>query len=300
MREQGLLTQLKTCGKVPTEEFDIILINDDSTDEFHYQNVAKEFDCFYIKNAERKGVVGSREIGIENSKTEYFILLDAHMRVYQADWCSKVTGEISNNKRALFCCLTKTLTKEAVPYEKDRLGVGAFIKFNNLSVEWINSDFYTDFEFREIPCVLGASYACNKSYWRHLNGIKGLLAYGFDEQLISLKVWMEGGKCLLINDVIFGHIFRLGIKVPYSTKTHDYYYNKLLISELLIDNLPLQIEYLKSVKRETGIEQCNTILNTLIENTKELLNEKAYYKQVFNHNFDYVSDMNSKIADKHK
>ncbi|GHT19247.1 hypothetical protein FACS189429_6750 [Bacteroidia bacterium] len=282
------------------EEFDILLINDTSTDGFDYKNVADEFHCVYIEHAERKGVAGSREEGIKICKTEYFILLDAHMRVYQSDWVSIIVKEIKQNKRALFCCLTKSLKKGAEEYENDRLGVGCYINFNKLSVDWINTDFYPDFQFREIPCVLGASYACNKSYWNYLYGLKGLLSYGFDEQLISMKVWMEGGKCLLINNVVFGHIFRTGKSVPYSTKSHDYFYNKLLITELLIQNLQLKGTYLKSVRREAGIDKFNEILKTFINNTDDLLKEKAFYKENFTHNFNCIWELNNKYARVHQ
>ena len=77
----------------------------------------------------------------------------------------------------------------------------------------------------------GAAYAASTKYWQHLYGLKGLHNYGADEQYISLKAWLEGGRCTLLKDVIIGHIYRK--KAPYLILGRDTVYNLMYIAKLL-------------------------------------------------------------------
>lgn len=79
--------------------------------------------------------------------------------------------------------------------------------------------------------MLGAAYATSKKYWQRLRGLEGLHNYGSDEQFISLKVWLEGGRCTLLKDVVVGHIYRK--HAPYQILGRDSAYNLLLIAKLL-------------------------------------------------------------------
>jgi len=38
--------------------------------------------------------------------------------------------------------------------------------------------------------------------------LKRLSGYGGDEQLLSTKVWLEGGRYVLLKDVVIGHWYR--------------------------------------------------------------------------------------------
>ena len=61
-----------------------------------------------------------------------------------------------------------------------------------MQAKWNTKDPDPEENVVDIVCLLGAAYACNKSYWKYLGGLMGLRAYGLDEQFISIKVWMEG------------------------------------------------------------------------------------------------------------
>lgn len=214
----------------------VILINDASTDQYDYRAVSDEFGCEYIEHAQRKGVAASRDEGVTYAKTDYFLFLDAHMRFYETGWDARLIKLLKENPRSILCGQTQKLTSKEngkVVAENHKTCYGACISMNDLKVfkaAWNYKDTMPDSNLLEIPCILGAAYACEKKYWEWLGGLNGLRSYGFDEELISLKVWLEGGRCLLIKDWITGHIYRR--KMPYTTMTCDLLYNQLYVLEL--------------------------------------------------------------------
>jgi GT2 family glycosyltransferase len=48
------------------------------------------YNCKYVKNDKNLGVAGSRDLGVSICETEYFVLLDSHMRFYEMDWDLKL------------------------------------------------------------------------------------------------------------------------------------------------------------------------------------------------------------------
>ncbi len=278
-------------------DFNIILINDASSDGYNYQSIAQQFNATYIEHSERKGVAFSRDEGVDICSTQYFLLLDAHMRVFQNNWVEVIIKELQENQRAVFCCKTLALDEEGnLPEKKKKMeGCGAYLDFDDLSVNWITGSLN---ETSEIPCVLGASYACNKNYWKYLQGLEGLKSYGMDEQFISIKVWLEGGCCKLIKSITFGHIFRLKEQVPYESRPIEFLYNQFLLVELFFKELPEVIKFMRTIKRKCGKELFNDALNDFLLSKKDILNKKVYLEKISNRKINYLCDANEKIRKK--
>lgn len=272
--------------------FEIILINDGSTDDFDYKKIANDFGAHYIEHCERKGPAVSRNEGVEVCSTDYFLLLDAHMRVYQDNWFPRIIEELEREENVLLCCSTLTLDKNAILNKKNPTGYGAFINLSDLSNHWIHGFDKMNIDCFEIPSVLGASYACSKKYWMKLKGLNGLRTYGFEEQLISLKVWLSGGKCKVLKDVEFGHIFRDESNAPYEIPTTDYYLNQLLIVELFY-NENYKREFIKNMRKNVGVEYANDWIEEFKKYRQEIAKEKSYYKTIFNRDFSFIVDLNT-------
>lgn len=97
----------------------------------------------------------------------------------------------------------------------------------------------------DIPCVLGAGYAFSVDLWKKIHGLNGLIKYGLDEQFISLKVWLSGGKCQLIPNIELGHVYR--DFAPYEMSALEFIYNKMLITSLIFPNL-VNTRYLQGLE----------------------------------------------------
>lgn len=293
-RNEGIevYNTVESIKKYPGTELYIILINDASDDGYNYKKVSETFETEYIEHKISRGVAASRDHGVTICKTEYFMFLDAHMRVFTPDWASIILEELKKDKRAVFCCQTVAINREGVQTNPRAKGFGAHIDFSNLTYDWNSKDLSNNQTVSEIPCIMGASYSCNKSYWKKLRGLEGLRSYGCDEQLISIKALLEGGTCKLIKSVVFGHMFRILKEVPYEIKTVDYIFNQLYIMEILYpnDKKIIYFRYVKSHCEESLFEQALEELKML---KNEILEVKKYYETIFTKDFSYLVDFNN-------
>lgn len=276
--------------------FEIILINDCSTDGYDYKKVAEDFDALYIEHSKRMGVAASRDEGVRNCSTDYILFLDAHMRVFQKKWVEIFNKELDKDCACLLCASTLSIDSEGEVIE-EKLGYGAYFDFTELSIKWLTHECaLPEGRVIDIPCVLGAAYACSKEYWLHLEGLKGLRSYGLDEQLISLKVWLDGGKCRLIKDITFGHIFRGVTQTPYEGRAKDYLKNILFIAELFY-NFDMKVELLTKLRELRGANFTSEVMNEFVEEDKEfVLACKERYDALFPNSIDYVVALNSQYA----
>lgn len=123
---------------------------------------------------------------------------------------------------------------------------------------------------------MGAAYSTSTRYWEYLNGLKGLRSYGGDEAYISLKVWLEGGRCLLLNNVVTGHLYRES--APYEMPPIDFVHNNLFISELL---LPISLRRLFNLRcYENYGESYKDAANILIKEKSLILDLFTYYQSI--------------------
>lgn len=231
-----VVNTVRSLRQIVGREIDIILINDQSTDGFHYQEELSGYDVYYVVNFVRKGVAASRDYGVSLCKTKYFVLLDAHMRFYDGQWLTDVCNLLNKDERQLLCMQCKQLWKNddgTISELHDATRVyGAYLVSQQgklcPQIEWNYSERDEICETECIAAVLGAGYIASKQYWTYLRGLKGLEQYGCDEAYISLKVWTEGGRCVLVKNHEFGHIYRS--KSPYSIQPSSYIYNYLLVA----------------------------------------------------------------------
>ena len=261
-----------------------IVINDNSEDEYDYSEISEIPNVKYVLNKVRLGVAASRDLGVNLASNENIILLDAHMRALNNDWDTKLLKRIENNKRAIYCCTCTPLLENDTTDDTKNIFAGV-LRFSGdhykdiLEAKWLK-EYRTGYaENNEITCILGASYVFDKSYWQYLKGLNGLLTYGSDEVYISLKAWMEGGKCILIDDIVFAHKFRSDGKQPYFQSAIDVVYNKILISKLL---LPVEIDKLINAQLEIdNYKLYKLALKQFKKNKRKVFSPlKKYYMQI--------------------
>ena len=274
-------------------KIDIIVINDGSSSLYDYEKMLAPYpNVTYIKNEKRMGVAACRDMGVNMARTPYFILLDSHMRFYREGWVDEITRLLDEDDRRILCCQTKPLEKdetdEIVPMHL-KTPYGAKINFTDdsslLDPNWrIIPDPDPKATIIDVPCVLGATYACSRRYWKYLRGYEGLRLYGLEEPYISMKAWLEGGKCQLIKDIEVGHIYRS--RFPYRVANNEIMYNRMVIATLMLP------EWLKA----RVFEACNHQNERIYFQVKEFINHNKeqiedllkYYNSIWNYDFNFI------------
>lgn len=295
--EEVLLT-IESIRNTIKDTADIIVINDCSIDGVDYQEMVKDLQVYYILNRKRKGVAASRDLGIKLCKTPYFLLLDAHMRFYEEDWAIKIINKLIENERQLLCCqgLFLSKRKDGTIISQDKsCCFGAFmpcLKNTYLpDIKWNTFEQLPNELEETIPFVLGAGYAASCQYWKYLRGLEGLEYYGSDEAYISLKVWMEGGKCTLLKNVVIGHIYRE--EAPYKHYNVAEVFNYLWISRLLFSS------FWKYAAEAAAIVISRPLYleaNKLFKKKQSQFNElKKYYNKIFTKDFIDVMQYHQNI-----
>ncbi len=83
------------------EKYEVIVIDDGSDDKS--VNIIKKFDI-KLFNSKRLGAGGARNIGLDNAKGEYIILLDADDYLYQNDILDKLDKKLDNQDIVFVKC----------------------------------------------------------------------------------------------------------------------------------------------------------------------------------------------------
>ena len=220
-------------------------------------------------------------------------MLDAHMRVYQDDWLEKILSHLKELPEDLLCAATIALDFDGNRISKD-IGCGAYWDFDTMSIFWNykNIDKREQRKRVEVPCLLGASYACRREYWLKLKGLEGLSSYGLDEQMMCLKNWTMGGKSYVALDIEFGHKFRNASNVPYFKTPEDFLRNILLIAELFY-SAQYQSALYSIFAESHGNDFILRQVSDLEINKERILSTKQYFKENTVRTFSELIEYNS-------
>ena len=228
------------------ELFDVIVVNDGSFENKvskGWVNIPKKYPVKVIHHKIRHGIHVSRTEGVDYAETPYIGFLNARMR-FEAGWLEKVLSELDKDQKAIYCTTSKILDEKGEHDTTINNGYlyGAEIVFHQESEDHIYKHriLYPKWIYEkkkgtyEVPCVLGAMYFMTKKWFQFIGGLEGLSSYGSDEEFLSLKTWIFGGKCKIISDISVGNVYR---KVKtYNDNIEDFLFNRYLISYLLFSH----------------------------------------------------------------
>lgn len=289
---EELVNTLKSIRDNVGNRVEIIVIDDCSNDGWPYESLADPFNVSYLKNDCRLGVAASRDLGVGLCRTPYFLLLDAHMRFYDGKWPKRLVSLLEEDDRVVICCQTRFLKKDengVVTYDSECPDVfGAFSTFCVdrywPDIEWNLKEQHAGQDIEIIANVLGAGYAASKRYWAYIKGLQGLRKYGCDEALLSFKVWREGGKCLLLKDVVIGHIYRT--KSPYRHYMVEEISNNLLVSYLTFSQSYYCYALAVALHKDRGL--CLKSMRLLRLYHREIEELKTYLNSIYTKSFESV------------
>lgn len=275
----------------------ILLINDRSDDNqnSYYRWIARSYGCDYIENEKNLGVAASRNLGVSQCETEYFVLLDSHMRFYEDNWHEGLLKNLKENPGCLISSnsiiisydnTTKLYKNEDGIEGRTKFGsYGAFINVDEegweFTAKWTGKIIpgYENENLIPISCCMGAVYAMSKKDWDILGGLKGLIKYGSDESLISLKVWLSGNKVLLMKNWGVGHLYRGSS--PYAIPLKHLDQNQIYLINLFAENDKDIEKFELNLRHRIGFKRFNAAKEVFEENREDFTKFKEYfYKNV--------------------
>ena len=245
--DETLASIRETAG----DDVEIVFVNDASTDGHPYRDVAEKFGARYFENEMRMGCARARDIGVAAVTTPMAMLIDSHMRFHHDAWWIQIADAIEHDPRAIYCTCCdpldvrgQRLVDGPSTSHAARIELGDGPDEDLLEPKWLR-DVDLVPERVDVPCVLGATYAFDVSYYQKLGGLAGLRGWGMDEPYLSMKAWLEGGRCRLLTRVLIGHKFKEGSQ--YKVYAAHTYYNKLFLCETLLprdlaDGLRVRVE----------------------------------------------------------
>lgn len=284
-----------------TSHCDILLIDDNSDDNFEYASLKDKYEQVdYVNTKKNCGVAGARDFGVALCKTPYFILLDGHMRFYQKDWDLKLVKELEAHPDSIIIAssIAMWLNDDGTIKNEDghegmipddewgvtwtSLGRGCYINVrephHEFSSAWA-ANSKNDDDLLEIPSIMGAAYGSSVEHWRKIKGLHFLRSYGNDEAFMAIKTWLLGGKCYILRKFGAGHLYRN--RMPYSTYNGiDYEFNKLIIPYLFCDEETEDLKKLAfdNCKSYLGDEQFEKLMDIFKSEEEELQQYKKYFK----------------------
>lgn len=184
-----------------------IIVVDDASDEDPAVSV---YEARTVRLREHHGVGAARNVGSGHADGDILVFTDSHMK-FPPNWDIEMIATVTNN--ALFC---STYVSD-VPFQSwwfDGFSIGGA----NLAHYVAKPGIFTLSQLTprhaaigmtqcyQVPAVIGACYYITSSFFRHIGGFFGLAGYGGDEQLLSWKTWLSGGRVLCNPKLVVTHL----------------------------------------------------------------------------------------------
>jgi glycosyltransferase involved in cell wall biosynthesis len=298
-------------------KFEIIIIDDYSDPPLQVNNELYP-NILLIRHNTHMGVGQCFDDGVKNCKYENIVLMGSDVLVKDSSWLNIAEDFITNNSKSIGCsvclsgdpnhldplnpaddikrygatimpfCTSEDLSSDSPLLDLDTYHVDMF------ETKWRKSEPFEDFP--EVPCVYGAFYVTNKSWYNKIHGWDNShKIWGGLEAWISIKSWLYGGACHVIKSLETLHVFH---KFMYENSDNfvasgsfeKYWYNKMFIAYTVLpfdeaDSL-LKKVYETRAKYELHTRQFNLGKQMISQNWVNIsaVNKLNYRESVINFN----------------
>ncbi|KAL4232686.1 polypeptide N-acetylgalactosaminyltransferase [Mactra antiquata] len=227
LREEPVVSLLRTVYSIletSPEKLveEIILVDDGSKSEeliaavdLHVANVNK---LKLIRNDESEGLMMARQKGIENTQSEYFIVLDGHIEVTPG-WLEPIIYRLIKEPKALLTSHIGIIYMDTFKFSslKSAQVDHSFMAFDQITLneEWVRySEVFINkrngsvspIEYGMVP---GMMMSMRKDFFLKLGGFDpGMEVWGAEHTEMSVKVWLCGGRVEMVPCSKIGHLYR--------------------------------------------------------------------------------------------
>lgn len=220
-----IYTLIRRSPSVLLEE--ILIIDDYSDSEFHV-NKLKSFlsdvDMVSLhRTSKREGLIRARLFGSRRAKGDVLIFLDSHVEANKG-WLEPLLEQVKANRTTVACPMIDLINSETLIYTASPMVIGGLtwalhFKWDSISSKRLKN--YHDFvKPQESATMAGGLYAIDREFFKHLGEYdSGMNLWGGENVEFSLRIWMCGGRIVILPCSRFGHIFRK--RRPYGPKPDE-------------------------------------------------------------------------------
>ena len=216
---------------------EILLVDDASTLSRLGQELQDLVDSMpkvrLIRNAERKGLMVTRMVGVLESRAQVLTFLDSHIEATEG-WLPPLLERIYLNPKAIACPVIEEVNDKTFQYKfVTRDLVGVF--FWNLDFGWRQIQI-PDWSPYSSPVMAGGLFTIRKDWFAQLGFYdEGMEIWGGEQLELSFKVWMCGGEVEIVPCSRVGHIFRSFSPYKWRTDLNIPEYNYKRVAEVWMD-----------------------------------------------------------------
>lgn len=201
---------------------EIILIDDFSEPAFHLARVKpfiteqltrSQGKVKLLRTSKREGLIRARLLGANQATGSALVFLDSHVEP-NLGWLEPLLETlVQSNGTAIACPMidlinSDTLIYSASPMVRGGLSWDLHFKWDSVPADQLRTgpDFVRPIE---TPTMAGGLYAIDRHFFHHLGAYDpGMDLWGGENVELSLRVWMCGGRILILPCSRVGHIFR--------------------------------------------------------------------------------------------
>lgn len=223
------LFQVKT-----TLPFEVIVVDNHSDDGCCDFLSSCNNPQLMLRTEKKIGIANARNAGASMAKGDYLIFCDAHL-IFEDNWIEELIAPIQQGQAAATNpCIVDVQNPK-------RMGFG-YTWGENLTIRWNPGQ---PFPFPS-PFLAGGCLAISSEVFAKISGFDPCFqGWGYDDQEISLKLWLFGYQCLIQPKVKIRHYFR-NSPPPYPVRIENLYFNLLRMAYLHF--------------KEERIDQCKTLI----------------------------------------
>lgn len=210
------MTLASLCERLlPSDE--IVVVDDGSVEPLSRRVRAFESsdgpDIVYVRHDERKGCAQARASGSRVASGELLIFVDSHM-FFPANWREEMVKAHLLNPGAVLCPISADIDEDGDVKDGGHWGTNADLYMHpekGLTAQWAPIPAQDDRLTIPTPSMMGACYAASQRVLRALGGwAMGLRGWGFDEEFLSARAWMQGFEVRLVPSTFAAHRYIRG------------------------------------------------------------------------------------------
>jgi glycosyltransferase involved in cell wall biosynthesis len=242
-----------------------------------------------IRQSRNLGVGAAFDRGVREASGETLLLMGCDV-MQQEGWDKRVRWLAENNPKGVVAaaCVGVTPNNGYAFLNSPRAGASLRLKQRAESRDkWFREHNYPDIllgawlepsptEFTKCGCLMGASYAVNKSWYSYIGGFRGFRYWGGLEPMISIKSWLAGGYVATDPSWVIGHVFRPDSLLRREGRLDWYYFNKLMIAYTCLPDIYKELDKFLGNAYSIGVGR-----QLFKQHRKEMDAIRAYNESIF-------------------